>query len=118
STRTILRVHQSNFRMVGFTERPAVDELAELARRLDVPLVDDLGSGQLVDLPSLIDEPTAAASVAAGATLVCFSGDKLLGGLRAGEPPVVARVQEGQVLLDCRTLTDADADEIPDVAGD
>jgi len=80
-TAAILRVHQSNFRMVGFTERPALKELAKLANRSDLPLVDDLGSGALVDLG---DEPTAAASLAAGADLVTFSGDKLLGGPQAG----------------------------------
>jgi L-seryl-tRNA(Ser) seleniumtransferase len=83
-TRAILRVHQSNFRMLGFTEQPPMEELAELAREHGLTLIDDLGSGQLVDLPSLADEPTARASVLAGATLVCFSGDKLLGGPQAG----------------------------------
>jgi L-seryl-tRNA(Ser) seleniumtransferase len=83
-TRALLRVHQSNFRMLGFTERPPLDELAELARERGLTLIDDLGSGQLIDLPALADEPTARSSVAAGATLVCFSGDKLLGGPQAG----------------------------------
>jgi L-seryl-tRNA(Ser) seleniumtransferase len=223
-TRAILRVHQSNFRMVGFTARPSLAELASL-RAGELRLIDDLGSGALLDLPDMLDEPTAASSVEAGADLVCFSGDKLLGGpqagivvgradaiarvkrhplarafridklslaaleatlelyrdpatalaevpvlrmaaepeqqvrerarrlcerlggelvetrarigggalpllelpshacalaggerlaeqLRAGDPPVVARVQEGRVLLDCRTLTDADAERI------
>jgi L-seryl-tRNA(Ser) seleniumtransferase len=77
----LLRVHQSNFRVVGFAERPALKELADVARRLQVPLLDDLGSGAFVDLG---DEPTAAQSLAAGADLVCFSGDKLLGGPQAG----------------------------------
>ena len=80
-TALILRVHQSNFRVLGFTERPDLRELAMLARSLGVPLLDDLGSGALVDVG---DEPTAAASLAAGADLVCFSGDKLLGGPQAG----------------------------------
>jgi L-seryl-tRNA(Ser) seleniumtransferase len=224
-TRAILRVHQSNFRIVGFTTRVRLDELAMLASDRGIALVDDLGSGALLDLPQLLDEPTARSSVEAGAGLVCFSGDKLLGGpqagivvgreadvarikrhplaravridklslaaleatlelyrdparaiseipvltaaaepaddvrrradrlaarlggrvtasrarigggalplleldsfacaldggdelarrLRAGDPPVVARVQEGQVLLDCRTLTDAQCDLI------
>jgi len=223
-TRAILRVHQSNFRMVGFTARPSLAELASL-REGELRLIDDLGSGALLDLPDMLDEPTAASSVEAGADLVCFSGDKLLGGpqagivvgradaiarvkrhplarafridklslaaleatlelyrdpatalaevpvlrmaaepeqqvrerarrlcerlggelvetrarigggalpllelrshacaltggerlaeqLRGGDPPVVARVQEGRVLLDCRTLTDADAERI------
>jgi L-seryl-tRNA(Ser) seleniumtransferase len=80
-TALILRVHQSNFRVVGFTERPTLAELAQVAQRHEVPLVDDLGSGALIDLG---DEPTARESLAAGADLVCFSGDKLLGGPQAG----------------------------------
>jgi L-seryl-tRNA(Ser) seleniumtransferase len=77
----LLRVHQSNFRVVGFTELPAVEELAGIARRHRLPLVDDLGSGVLVELP---EEPSARQSLEAGADLVCFSGDKLLGGPQAG----------------------------------
>jgi L-seryl-tRNA(Ser) seleniumtransferase len=80
-TALILRVHQSNFRVVGFTELPRLEELAAVARRADVPLLDDLGSGVLAELPG---EPSARASLAAGADLVCFSGDKLLGGPQAG----------------------------------
>ena len=80
-TGALLRVHQSNFRVVGFTEQPTVAELAEVARRHGLPLVDDLGSGVLV---ALEDEPSARDSLAAGADLVCFSGDKLLGGPQAG----------------------------------
>jgi L-seryl-tRNA(Ser) seleniumtransferase len=80
-TAVLLRVHQSNFRVVGFTELPAVEELAAVARRHGLPLVDDLGSGVLVDIP---DEPSVRESLEAGADLVCFSGDKLLGGPQAG----------------------------------
>lgn len=80
-TAVVLRVHPSNFRVVGFTEQPRLDELAAVAHAHGLPLVDDLGSGALVDLG---DEPTAAASLVAGADLVCFSGDKLLGGPQAG----------------------------------
>jgi L-seryl-tRNA(Ser) seleniumtransferase len=80
-TAVILRVHPSNFRVVGFTERPALGSLAALAKRFGVPLVDDLGSGAFVELEG---EPPVAASLAAGADLVCFSGDKLLGGPQAG----------------------------------
>jgi L-seryl-tRNA(Ser) seleniumtransferase len=89
-TAAILRVHQSNFRMVGFTEKPSVRELAALAHRHDLPLVDDLGSGALEPSNTVSrsrtwpDEPTARESLEAGADLVCFSGDKLLGGPQAG----------------------------------
>jgi L-seryl-tRNA(Ser) seleniumtransferase len=80
-TALLLRVHQSNFRVVGFAERPTAGELAAVAARHDVPLLDDLGSGAVVDLH---DEPTARRALAEGADLVCFSGDKLLGGPQAG----------------------------------
>jgi L-seryl-tRNA(Ser) seleniumtransferase len=80
-TGALLRVHQSNFRVVGFTEQPSVAELAAVARRHGLPLVDDLGSGVLVALEG---EPSARDSLAAGADLICFSGDKLLGGPQAG----------------------------------
>ena len=80
-TAVLLRVHQSNFRVVGFAERPQLSELAVIARRHEVTLVDDLGSGSLAGIR---DEPTPAESLRAGADLVCFSGDKLLGGPQAG----------------------------------
>jgi L-seryl-tRNA(Ser) seleniumtransferase len=80
-TAVLLRVHQSNFRVVGFTEQPTVRELAQVADRHNLPLVDDLGSGVLVELPG---EPSAKEALAAGADLVTFSGDKLLGGPQAG----------------------------------
>jgi L-seryl-tRNA(Ser) seleniumtransferase len=80
-TAAILRVHQSNFRIVGFAEQPAVKDLARLAERRGLVLVDDLGSGVLDELG---DEPTVRGSLEAGAHLVTFSGDKLLGGPQAG----------------------------------
>ncbi|HYX88488.1 MAG TPA: L-seryl-tRNA(Sec) selenium transferase [Gaiellaceae bacterium] len=80
-TALVLRVHQSNFRVVGFAEQPSLQELAAVARRHELPLVDDLGSGMLVAFEG---EPSAKESLAAGADLVCFSGDKLLGGPQAG----------------------------------
>ncbi len=80
-TAVLLRVHQSNFRMVGFTERAQARDLARLADRHGLALVDDLGSGALVEIG---DEPTARASLEAGAHVVTFSGDKLLGGPQAG----------------------------------
>jgi L-seryl-tRNA(Ser) seleniumtransferase len=70
--------------MVGFTESPSLRELCALAAEHGVPVIDDLGSGQLIDLPDLADEPTARSSIEAGAAVVCFSGDKLLGGPQAG----------------------------------
>jgi len=80
-TAAILRVHPSNFRIVGFTERPPLRELAELAQRARLLLVDDLGSGSLVPFE---DEPLVGESLAADVGLVTFSGDKLLGGPQAG----------------------------------
>jgi L-seryl-tRNA(Ser) seleniumtransferase len=80
-TALLLRVHQSNFRVVGFTELPRLEELAAVAKRHGVPLLDDLGSGVLDELPG---EPSVRDSLVAGADLVCFSGDKLLGGPQAG----------------------------------
>jgi L-seryl-tRNA(Ser) seleniumtransferase len=90
-TAAVLRVHKSNFRVVGFTKQPRVEELARVARRHDIPLVDDLGSGVLqapLDPSNNVllgdSEPSAKESLAAGADLVTFSGDKLLGGPQAG----------------------------------
>jgi L-seryl-tRNA(Ser) seleniumtransferase len=86
-TALLLRVHQSNFRVVGFEERPRLEEVAAVARRHGLPLVDDLGSGHVSASNRLLlgqEEPTARESLAAGADLVCFSGDKLLGGPQAG----------------------------------
>ncbi len=84
-TALLLRVHQANFRVVGFEERPRLEEVAEVARRHSLPLVDDLGSGALSNSLLLGDfEPTAKESLAGGADLVSFSGDKLLGGPQAG----------------------------------
>ncbi len=86
-TALILRVHPSNFRIEGFTERPTLEDLVNAGRRFGVPVAEDLGSGYL-GVPArddvLADEPVAAASIGAGANLVMFSGDKLLGGPQAG----------------------------------
>jgi L-seryl-tRNA(Ser) seleniumtransferase len=77
----ILRVHPSNFRTVGYVEDVEIDDLCTLG----VPVIDDIGSGVLADeLPALADEPSVKRAVRAGAALVCFSGDKLLGGPQAG----------------------------------
>jgi L-seryl-tRNA(Ser) seleniumtransferase len=85
-TRLILRAHWSNFRIVGFTERPPLRELVALARRYGVPCYEDLGSGGMVDLRpwGISDEPTVAQSLADGVDVCSFSGDKLLGGPQAG----------------------------------
>ncbi|HEV3419294.1 MAG TPA: L-seryl-tRNA(Sec) selenium transferase [Candidatus Acidoferrum sp.] len=84
-TCVILRVHPSNFTVSGFTEKPEVAELIALGQRSRLPVVEDLGSGCLVDLSSVgINEPTARESVEAGFSLVLFSGDKMLGGPQAG----------------------------------
>ena len=85
-TRALVRVHPSNFRIVGFTERPELREMVELARNHGLPLIEDLGSGCLVDLgPHGIEgEPLAGESLKAGVDVVTFSGDKLLGGPQAG----------------------------------
>ena len=84
-TALILRVHQSNFRVVGFTERPALEPLVSLAHERGLPLVEDQGSGWITgNGVTLGDEPDVASSVSAGADVVTFSGDKLLGGPQAG----------------------------------
>jgi L-seryl-tRNA(Ser) seleniumtransferase len=81
-TALVLRVHPSNFRIEGFTERPALDSLVDAAHAAGIPIVEDLGSGCLVEW--IEEEPTVQQSIAAGVDVVCFSGDKLLGGPQAG----------------------------------
>lgn len=84
-TRVLLRVHPSNFTVTGFTEKPEVAELIALGERRGLPVVEDLGSGCLVDLSVAgVSEPTVRESMEAGFSLVLFSGDKLLGGPQAG----------------------------------
>jgi L-seryl-tRNA(Ser) seleniumtransferase len=97
-TRLLLRVHPSNFTITGFAEKPSLDELVALSRRSGLPLVEDLGSGCLVDLSeSGISEPVVRQSISAGVSVVTFSGDKLLGGpqagIIAGKKELVARVR-------------------------
>lgn len=98
-TKALLRIHPSNFRMVGFTGRPSLSALIDLARQSAIPLIEDLGSGCLTDLSQegIEDEPPVVASLRAGVDLVTFSGDKLLGGpqagIIAGNPELVARVR-------------------------
>jgi L-seryl-tRNA(Ser) seleniumtransferase len=85
-TRLLLRVHPSNFRMVGFTERPSLEDFAALGKRRNIPTFEDLGSGCIADLRAfgIADEPVVAESIRAGVDVVSFSGDKLLGGPQAG----------------------------------
>lgn len=82
----VMRAHTSNFKLVGFTEQPELADLVELAHRFEVPVIDDLGSGALLDTTAygLSHEPMVQESLRSGVDLVCFSGDKLLGGPQAG----------------------------------
>lgn len=86
NTAAILKVHTSNFKIVGFTESVEIDELCSFAHSVNLPVIHDIGSGVLFDtgIPCLKAEPTVSRSIRAGADVVCFSGDKLLGGPQAG----------------------------------
>src|SRR5712691_1609876 len=97
-TRVLLRVHPSNFKVTGFTDKPVIGELAALSQRSGLPVVEDLGSGSLVELSEYgVSEPTVKQSVEAGVSVVMFSGDKLLGGpqagIIAGKKDLIARVR-------------------------
>jgi L-seryl-tRNA(Ser) seleniumtransferase len=102
-TRVLLRVHRSNFEMKGFTERPAISELVELARKKNIPLVEDLGSGALVDLHNfgVREEEGVIDSLRAGVDVVTYSGDKLLGGpqtgLLTGRADLIARMRKNSL---------------------
>ena len=82
----VMRAHRSNFKIIGFTEEPELKDIVEVAHQAKIPVVDDLGSGALLDTAKygLAHEPTVGESLAAGVDLVCFSADKLLGGPQAG----------------------------------
>ncbi len=86
NTALLMKVHQSNFAVVGFTSKVSMSELKELGKRHNIPVIEDLGSGNLVDLTpyGFMHEPTVQESLRAGADLVSFSGDKMLGGPQAG----------------------------------
>ncbi len=98
-TKLLLRVHRSNFKIVGFTEQPSLAELVELGRSRRIPVVEDLGSGALISLEpmGIRGEPTVHFSLGAGVDIVTYSGDKLLGGPQAGilsgRPAVIAQVR-------------------------
>jgi L-seryl-tRNA(Ser) seleniumtransferase len=104
NTRLILRVHPSNYRIVGFTDRPGVHEIAELARRAGIPSYEDLGSGCLIDLApfGIPGEPVVRESLNAGISVVSFSGDKMMGGpqagIIAGSRPVIDAVRKNPLM--------------------
>jgi len=103
-TRLILRVHPSNYQIIGFTQRPTVSEVAELAARAGIPSYEDLGSGCLVDLApyGVKDEPVVSESIRQGISVVSFSGDKMLGGpqagIIAGSRPIIDRVRKNPLM--------------------
>jgi L-seryl-tRNA(Ser) seleniumtransferase len=103
-TRLILRVHPSNYRIIGFTERPTVPQISELAARSGIPSFEDLGSGCFVDLApyGVKDEPVVAESLRQGISVVSFSGDKMLGGpqagIIAGSRPIIDRVRKNPLM--------------------
>jgi L-seryl-tRNA(Ser) seleniumtransferase len=102
-TRLLLRVHRSNFEITGFTEQPRIEELVMLAEKRRLPLMEDLGSGALVDLEQfgIRGEPTVPDSLGAGVDVVTYSGDKLLGGpqagLLSGRPDLIARMRRNSL---------------------
>ncbi len=105
-TAAILRVHASNFKVVGFTHEASLADMVRVAREHAIPLIDDVGSGCLIDVTQfgLAPEPTVQESVAAGADLCLFSGDKLLGGPQAG---IIVGLAELVERLECHPLARA-----------
>jgi L-seryl-tRNA(Ser) seleniumtransferase len=113
TTGAILRVHHSNYRIVGFAEEPAIEDLAELGKKHNIPVIDDLGSGALVDLQEfgLQTEPLIGRSIRAGVPVACFSGDKLIGGPQSGiivgKADVISRIKKNPLAraLRCGKMT-------------
>ena len=102
NTRLLLRVHRSNFEITGFTEQPSLEELVALGRKHAVRVMEDLGSGALMDLRNLgLAEPTLYESLRAGVDVVAYSGDKMFGGPQAGlltgAPELIARIRQNQL---------------------
>jgi len=119
NTAMLMRVHTSNYRVIGFTEEVEIGPLAELAHKKGLLAFDDLGSGVLIDSAAhgLPPEPLVAASIAAGADIICFSGDKLLGGpqcgIIAGKKELIERLSKNPLMrtyrVDKLTLLALDA---------
>lgn len=105
----LLCAHHSNFRIIGFTSEPELKDLAELAHKFDTILIDDLGSGALLDTAKygIRHEPTVQESLQSGADLVCFSGDKLLGGPQAGilvgKANLISKIKQHPLMRALRT---------------
>lgn len=103
NTGAILRVHMSNYRIVGFFQEPGIVELTQLARKHDLPIIDDLGSGALVELShyGVESEPMVRDSIRAGVDAACFSGDKLIGGpqcgIVVGKKPAIEAMKKNQL---------------------
>ena len=99
----IMRVHHSNYRIVGFTSEPSIEELVGLAKKLNLYIFDDLGSGALVDLKAygIEHEPLVQDSIKAGVDVACFSGDKLIGGPQAGiivgKAPIIEKIRKNSL---------------------
>ncbi len=104
NTKAIMRVHTSNFRLIGFTSNVATDELAKLSKENNIPFIEDLGSGSFIDfsLYGLPKEPTVQEVVSQGVDIVTFSGDKLLGGPQAGiivgKKEYIEKIKQNQLL--------------------
>ena len=108
-TALILRMHHSNFRIIGFTTEPDLPDIVKLGHKHGLPVVDNLGSGALLETTAfgLRHEPTVQESLSSGADVVCFSGDKLVGGPQAGilvGRKSFTRIQDDRVVFDLRTV--------------
>lgn len=112
-TGALLRVHQSNYKIIGFTKEVSLQELVDLGRKYGLPVIDDLGSGALIDLSKygLPKEPTVQESIKTGADVACFSGDKLIGGpqcgIIVGKKEIIDRIKKNPLTraLRCDKLT-------------